>query len=113
MDRRLGGQGARDQGAVHVRGDVDGLHGMITTLYSAHASFRVIICQWLNSGHFSSQYYIGATHLVWTANGCLPDYDAPLVYGSLEDPSLSSMEEGAGVEETKTAKRKREDEDIL
>lgn len=72
------------------------LKGVIDLLYPSHRSFRMVICQWLMSGHFSSSYYIETMDLVWTVNG-EPDYEAELVY----------REEGT--EETKGPKRKREE----
>ena len=74
--------------------DGPALKALIDLVYPAHRSFRVVICQWLMSGHFSSAYYIETTNLAWSTEG-EPDYEADLVYG---------VDEG---DETKGPKRKR------
>lgn len=80
--------------------EVNSLRQTIDLLYPKHRSFRIVICQWLNSGHFSSTYYIETTQLLWSGIG-EPDYDAELVY--VDDVC------SGGVEETKSTKRKREE----
>lgn len=76
--------------------DIAPLKALIDLVYPAHRSFRVVICQWLMSGHFSSAYYIENTNLAWSLEG-EPDYDADLKYGVSE------------ADESKGPKRKREE----